>query len=354
MSSDRLVFLLTKQLSASLSAEEEAELQQLLLRDDNRQSYYLLKKYWKKENDDTTPDVEKALTGVLQKISEEKANEPIEAPLITPSKKRSFSLRKVAMLATVVVLLAAGFLLLTQNGNIVTNSTALNTAVEATDGSMVEKQNAKGTRSIITLADGSKVWLNADSKLQYPVAFEGSTREVWLSGEAFFDVAKNKQKPFIIHLKKGTVKVLGTSFNIKAYDNSPSVETSVATGRVVFIPTPSRSGKKADSVVLTKDKKAVYSVTTETVQTLPTSSAADKAWTEGKLIFNNSPMIEIAETLERNFGKEVIINDEELRTYRFTGPFENDRLEDILYYLSKSKPFTYRITETQVILSALR
>jgi ferric-dicitrate binding protein FerR (iron transport regulator) len=65
-------------------------------------------------------------------------------------------------------------------------------------------------------------------------------------------------------------------------------------------------------------------------------------------------MNEIAITLERNFGKQVIINDEELQDYHLTGSFENNRLEDILYYLSKSKPFTYRITETQVILSALQ
>lgn len=77
-----------------------------------------------------------------------------------------------------------------------------NVRASAATGKLIEKQNAKGTRSVIALADGSKVWLNADSRLQYPTAFDGTTREVYLSGEAFFDVSKNKLKPFIIHQKR--------------------------------------------------------------------------------------------------------------------------------------------------------
>ena len=121
---------------------------------------------------------------------------------------------------------------------------------ESCPGQSFQKQNAKGVKSTIELADGSKIWLNADSKVQYPALFNGSTREVYLNGEAFFDIAKNPSKPFIIHLSNGTVRVLGTSFNIKAYDNEPVVETSVATGKVAFIP-KLKNNQRADTVFLT-------------------------------------------------------------------------------------------------------
>ncbi|HEU4470798.1 MAG TPA: FecR domain-containing protein [Flavisolibacter sp.] len=351
MLSDRFLQLITKQLSASLSTEEEKELDILLEEDNNRQAYFLLKKFWEKEH--STPDVERALTRVLQRISDENAQLPLQPTRVEPVNKRRFLIRaSVALVALAFAI--TGYFYFTDKTKEGSGSLATSSGVHATANPVVEKYNAKGTRSIITLADGSKVWLNADSKLQYPTAFEGNTREVWLSGEAFFDVTKNKQRPFIIHLKKGTVKVLGTSFNIKAYDNASKVETSVSTGRVVFIPAQPLSGKKPDEVVLTKDHKAIYSPRNGNLETLATKSTLDKAWTEGKLIFERSAMADIAETLERNFGKPVLINDEELRTYHFSGSFENDRLEDILYYLSKTKPFTYRITESQVILSALR
>lgn len=353
MSPDRLVLLITKQLSASLSAEEAEELQQLLREDDHRQAYQLLHKFWHQQAEAAAPDKEKALARVLENIREESVCEVAPLPRQTPDKKQ-LPLRKAVVAAAALVVLAAGYWRLAGRNTPTQDAVALKPAVPTAADSVVEKQNAKGTRSIIILADGSKVWLNADSRLQYPVAFEGATREVELSGEAFFDVAKNKQKPFIIRLKKGMVKVLGTSFNIKAYDDAPLVETSVATGRVVFIPGAAAGGQTTDSIVLTHDRKAVYHINAGTVETLATSSATDKAWTEGKLIFDQSPIEEIAAVLERNFGKQVIINDEELKSYRFTGSFANDRIEDILYYLSKSKPFTYRITETQVTLSALQ
>lgn len=345
MFSDHLAFLLSKQLSSSLTAEEEKELHILLQDEEARQSYQHLKRFWQEKEAAKSPNVDKALQAVMAQIQEE----PIESvrEKRQPIRSYAFALAAFVLLITIGVFY---FAKKSSSAEIV----ASNNAQSKSPQGLVEKQNTKGTRSIITLADGSKVWLNADSRLQYPVAFEGATREVTLSGEAFFDVAKNKQKPFIIHLKNGTVKVLGTSFNIKAYDNSPSVETSVSTGRVAFIPARLSSGKKADTVFLTKDLKAVYTIETGAVKTMATSSKTDKAWTEGKLVFDGSSMDEVATTLERYFGKQVLINDEGIRAYHLTGTFEENSAEEILYYLSKSKPFTYRITETQIILSAVR
>lgn len=216
---------------------------------------------------------------------------------------------------------------------------------------LIDKQNTKGIKSSIVLSDGSKIWLNADSKLEYPRLFEGKTREVYLSGEAFFEVAKNPNRPFIIHLDNGTVRVLGTSFNIKAYKGSEIVETSVSTGRVAFIPKKKSKLHANDTTFLTHDIKAVYSVETGEIKTLSTVSNDDKAWTEGTLIFKGMKFEEIAIELERTFGKKIVFADEDIRQYRLTGAFGNNSLDEILYYLSLSKPFTYHISDEEIVIS---
>jgi transmembrane sensor len=339
---NRFIELVSRQLSSSLSAEEERELNDLLKDPLLQVQYERMKKFWVQKEDAPLPNVDAALQKVLNTINAEEEVAPL------PAKKK----KPVWALASLLVVGAslAAFILL-KNNTIVTGAPSAQNESAKPEIGWVDKQNSKGTRSVITLVDGSKVWLNADSRLQYPATFEGNTREVTLSGEAFFDVAKNKAKPFIIHLKNGTVRVLGTSFNIKAYDSDAYVETSVATGRVAFI--PKKSGK-ADTTFLTHNRKAVYSLKTGMVKTISTLSQMDKAWTEGKLIFTNTSMDEIAATLERYFGKQVVINDEQLRSYRLTGSFENNSAEEILYYLSKTKPFTYRISESQIILSAVQ
>jgi ferric-dicitrate binding protein FerR (iron transport regulator) len=220
--------------------------------------------------------------------------------------------------------------------------------------SMEKKQNSKGIKSTIQLADGSKIWLNADSRIEYPEVFEGNTREVYLNGEAFFEVAKNPAKPFIIHLANGTVRVLGTSFNIRAYDNEKTVETSVATGKVAFIPKYKNSAKKADTVFLTPNRKVSYLFTAEKVEVLPTIAVNDKAWTEGKMIFKAMRLQDIATELERNFAKKVVFLDEEAKNYILTGSFENNTLEEVMYYLSlsKSKKIYYKITNNELLIAA--
>jgi ferric-dicitrate binding protein FerR (iron transport regulator) len=215
---------------------------------------------------------------------------------------------------------------------------------------IIEKSNSKGVKSIIELSDGSKIWLNADSRIEYPDVFAGTTREVHLHGEAFFEVAKNPAKPFIIHLDKGTIRVLGTSFNVRAYDDEAVVETSVRTGKVAFIPKYKSAKKKADTVFITPDNKVRFSYRQEQVVLEPTVSKDDKAWTEGTLIFKDNSFEEIAAALERSFGKQVVFVSEKVKAYRFRGSFNNDSLDNIMFYLQKIKDFKYKITSTQLII----
>lgn len=341
---DRFIQLVTKSLANTTTVAEEYELRQLLLQPDYRQRYEILKKFWSGDAF-TSPDTEGALQHIMANLASSEAPRVRTAEKNRRVKWAAFSMATLALLAGI-----AWWSLRVPPSN-----TERNVAVTNSDtSSVIEKQNLKGTRSVIALADGSKVWLNADSRLKYPAIFTGNTREIELSGEAFFEVTKNPQKPFIINLANGTVKVLGTSFNIKAYPGENKIETSVATGRVAFVPKIVKGRKGSDTTFLTKNLKAVYSIESGVVTTIKTSSALDKAWTDGKLIFYANSMEEIGLALERSFGKEVVINDDEIRQYRLTGSFENNSVEEILYYLSKTKPFTYRITESQIIISLVR
>jgi ferric-dicitrate binding protein FerR (iron transport regulator) len=166
-------------------------------------------------------------------------------------------------------------------------------------------------------------------------------------------VAKNPSRPFIIHLANGTVRVLGTSFNIRAYDSEKIVETSVATGRVAFIPKYQKHRQKQDTLFVTPNNKVRYLLEEDTANVLTTIAAEDKAWTEGKLIFKARTLEEIAIDLERYFGKKVRFIDEDARSYRLTGSFQDNSLDEIMYYLAKSKDFNYKITNSELLIGRI-
>ncbi|PZR22654.1 MAG: hypothetical protein DI535_25755 [Citrobacter freundii] len=341
MHENRFLLLVTRKLSGEASPGELEELADLIKKDPSlKEEYDILSRYWQLETPEQTVNTELALQKTLMQLGIEADLQPeIEEPRI---RKIPVWKKVMRMAAAVVVLggLSIGLYSLV--------NTSSSTGAEHKD--LVQKLNAKGVKSTIALADGSKVWLNADSKLQYPKSFTGNTREVYLNGEAFFDIEKNPSKPFIIHLAKGTIRVLGTSFNIKAYDNEPIVETSVSTGKVAFIP-KLKNNAKADTIFLTPNNKVTYQLETEKTTTEATVSEEDKAWTEGKLIFRSMLFEEIAIELERNFGKRVVFDDEQIKSYKLTGSFQNNTLSEILYYLSKTKSFSYSITDEQIVIS---
>jgi len=339
MHDNRFLLLVTRKLSAEASPEELEELAGLIKQDPSlKEEYDILNRYWQQENQQQTANTEFALQKILTQLG-------IETELkqeTEESRVRKLPVwKKFTRIAAAVIALG---------GLSIGLYSLVNTSSSADNKSLVQKLNAKGVKSTIALADGSKVWLNADSKLQYPKSFTGNTREVYLNGEAFFDIEKNPSRPFIIHLAKGTIRVLGTSFNIKAYDNEPIVETSVATGKVAFIP-KLKDNTEADTIFLTSNNKVIYQPETGKTTTAATVSEEDKAWTDGKLLFRSMLFEEIAIELERNFGKRVVFEDDEIKSYKLTGSFQNNTLSEILYYLSKTKSFSYSITDEQIVIS---
>jgi transmembrane sensor len=341
MYDNRFLLLLTRKLSNEASQEELEELAGMVAANPAlKEEADIYNRYWEQQQQEQHANTELALQKVLGQINitETEYSSVEDTPV-----KRIPVWKRIARIAAMLVFLAG----IGIGAYKIFISPTSSTQVQA---DLVQKQNAKGVKSTIELADGSKIWLNADSKVQYPPLFTGSTREVYLNGEAFFDIAKNPAKPFIIHLSNGTVRVLGTSFNIKAYDNEPVVETSVATGKVAFIP-KLRNNQEADTIFLTPNNKVVYRVKEEKIITTATVSAEDKGWTEGKMVFRSMLFKDIAIELERSFGKKIVFKDEEVANFRLTGSFQNNTLAEILFYLSKTKAFTYTISDREIAIN---
>jgi transmembrane sensor len=177
----------------------------------------------------------------------------------------------------------------------------------------------------ITLPDGSMVSLNAGSSLTYPVEFMGRKRTVKLNGEAFFEVARNENKTFIIHVSDmATVEVLGTSFNLRADPGKKKVLLNVLSGKVSFFP----KGKRGQAIVLSRDEHAEYhngKIHQQVSQDLNFLS-----WKTRILAFENTPLPQVLEQLGRHYHKEFIIRDTGVDTLALTGTYKNQELNEVL------------------------
>ena len=226
----------------------------------------------------------------------------------------------------------------------------------------------KGLKSNLQLPDGSKAWLNADSKLTYGENFGDRSREVSLAGEAYFDVVKDKTKPFIIHTKTIDIKVLGTAFNVKAYDKDDSTETSLFRGSLEV----SLHDKPHKKIVLKPNEKLLISnkyflswksdtnndsgenelMTLRKVHFQKNDSGAmESLWVKNKLVFDSENLEEVARKIERWYNVEVDIEgDDELKHSEYTGVFENENLSQVMLALKMTGNFKYSINKKVVTI----
>lgn len=322
-----------RKLTGVASPEETATLENIISSHPGlRERYQHLEHYFNDAPHHSSENMELVLQKTLSKI---RAGNGDATPV------RRLYKRRYAVISAVAASLLIGMVIFFYNKE--------RSPIPAKALQWVNRKNGKATRSYIELADGSKIWLNAASQLTYPEQFDRQSRTVFLEGEAFFDIAANPSRPFIIRLKKGTIKVLGTSFNIKAYENEP-LQAAVVTGKVAFIPRYEEAKKVSDTILITPDVKVIYAANSGTLIKANTIGGEDKAWTDGHLIFRNATLEEIAANLERNFNKKVEFEASAPRQFRLTGTFHNNSLEEIMYYLSKSKAFHYRITDSTLVI----
>lgn len=192
-----------------------------------------------------------------------------------------------------------------------------------------------GMRSQVVLPDGSKVWLNSESTIKFRIPFSEDIRKVDLIGEAFFDVTKNAKQPFVVKSANVGVKVYGTRFNYKAYQEDKNIEVILEEGSVGLTVPDEGMYKKTrlipgDRAVIAKER---YEVDVK-------NEKIDKyiAWHTGKLVFENTPMSDVAQMLERWYGVEVIVKNPEIMDYSFTTTFDNESLFEVIELLEISSP----------------
>ena len=200
-----------------------------------------------------------------------------------------------------------------------------------------------GQRAQITLADGTRVWLNAQSTLTYASDFGRNDRNVELDGEAYFEVAKNKKLPFYVHTEMHKVRVVGTSFNVCAYKGSKEFETTLVEGIVDIYPSCN------DQVITRLQKDEFFANYDGRCKKTILPSYEYLRWKEGLYCFDDVPFSGILDNLEKYYNVKITVTSPRLLTHEgLTGKFrEQDGIEHILRAISKEHPFKFRINENK-------
>jgi ferric-dicitrate binding protein FerR (iron transport regulator) len=199
----------------------------------------------------------------------------------------------------------------------------------------IEMKNNSASYQTFTLEDGSKITLAANSKLIYPQHFGDKLREVFLEGDAFFDIKRNPVKPFIIHTGKLTTEVLGTSFGIKTFANKKTIEVNVLSGRVSVFDNSNQANKIRKGIILTPNQKMTFKEETSEI----IASIVDKPIPITDTIninFEDQKIQEVIEALRKLYGLEIIIENPSLQNCPFTGDLNDLPLLTQLELLSKS------------------
>ena len=192
-----------------------------------------------------------------------------------------------------------------------------------------------GMLSVLTLPDSSKVWLNSGSTLSYSIPFTKSNRRVAIRGEAYFEVSKIHGSSFYVKSSKLEVKVVGTKFNFKAYDDENITEVVLEEGKVELH--PSMEGK-GNNIVMLPGTRAIVDNRNGHIVTNVENTERFTSWRKGMMIFDNTSFGEVAKQLERWYGIEIVVKDLEIYKYKITTKFKDETLKNVLEMLEISSP----------------
>jgi len=209
-----------------------------------------------------------------------------------------------------------------------------------------------GKRSSITLADGTKVWLNSGSKLVFPAVFMQNKREVYLEGEGIFEVTHDKAHPFIVKSGEQNIEVLGTVFNVSNYHDDDAISTVLKSGSVKINYTNSDAGKSNRSVTIKPNTLAIYNRNDMQIKTKQVEVEKYFSWRDGIFIFKNDSMKSIMKKVSRYYNIEIVINDKELSEATFSGYLDvKDNVENIIKIIQETTKFEYKITNNKLIIN---
>ena len=207
---------------------------------------------------------------------------------------------------------------------------------------------APGQKTHLILPDSTKVWLNSGSELKYASTFTVGQRDVYISGECYFEVTKNKHKPFVVHGKDIQVKVFGTHFNVKEDAKHRQSEVTLVEGKIQVLDTHDESLTFLTPGEQLKMKNNRYSVRKAE------NTGALIAWTKGVLIFKNKPFGEVVDYLENWYGVTIHLDDSLSDNHRYTFKVKTESLREILDLISQITPIQYQIEGEQVYIKSKR
>ncbi|HEY4154137.1 MAG TPA: FecR domain-containing protein [Puia sp.] len=331
--SSRLNYLFEKYLHRLSSAEEVEELVRLLQLDQPPGALRdRLSDLWESVKEEPVPDTvdwENMYQTVIH--SEERL------PVIRERKNRTWL--KIA--AALFILVSGSVLYRNLNSRVAgTVKPVTGTTVRPAN---IARSNKKQT---IHLPDGSTVILNTDSHLDYPSAFTGKTREIYLTGEAYFDIKHDSKKPFLVHTGSIVTRVLGTAFDIKAYPGDESIRVTVTRGKVQVL------NKNKSLGLIGANQQISFSRKSETVMQKVVDPKPLIAWKPEEIAFNDIAMLDAAKEIERRFGTKVEFANPLIKNCRVTATFsEDDMLDEILAVICGVTRSQYIIQNNKIIIN---
>lgn len=252
---------------------------------------------------------------------------------IERSLRRKFWIKVSSIAASIMILFG------------ISNYVSFNEGYKKLNSQMVEMVNPMGMKSSVILSDGTKVILNAGTRLSYPTAFVSGQREVKVSGEAFFEVSHDKEHPFIVNAENVKVKVLGTKFNVKAYDDDDNIEVTLEEGKV---------GVGLDTknlISIMPGQQIKYMKATNSFLKKEVRLQNYTAWICGKFYFSNYSLEKIAKQLERSFNVRIEIVGNDLKNAAFTGDFvRGENIDQMLRVMTANRPIKYKIEGDQITI----
>lgn len=354
MVNDRFIQLITKKLSDEIDESELAELNYMLLNDEEcRQQYNFFKTYWAQDEEKYS--------------NEELLFQRIRNRLTVPEdfddtdSKKGWIRRFPFFWRSLAAVLVLGICVFAYYGY-AHHPSAINS-----EGNIAITKTPSRTKSKIYLSDGSVVTLNSETVLRYPSSFSGPTREVYLNGEAFFNVTKDHTHPFIVHAGKMNIKVLGTSFNVKSYANDKNIETTLIKGAIEV----TLSDRPSDRIILKPNEKLVlnnktfnkprannlpaaeesntnYALTNLTHLRSNDTTIVETSWVNNELVFKDEAFSDLANQMERWYGIKIKFKNSSTKDYHFTGVFMKENIVQALNALKMIEPFNYKYNNETV------
>lgn len=331
--------LIAKYLAGECSPEEKLAMEWWLEEYDNLLLFRQIEAAWKQEKEpgnDPAFNLESGLSKLYAKMAEQEDASEEEVQ----ERPRYFKISSWMAAAGILLATGLGYMLVNRQHD------GRNTARVAME------TRTSGSKEVVSieLSDGTQVWLNKNSKIEYPKVFDGDERQVYLQGEAFFEVVPNPDKPFIVKSDRISTRVLGTSFDVKAYNGDETASVSVATGKVE-VSKEIEEGEPVRITQLTPEQELVINTEKDETYINIVSVANIAPWHLGQLVFRDNTYDEVMQALQERFGKKIVFKSS-IGKCRVMASFNsNASLNDVLKLLSMSNSFDYVIGKDIVTIT---